>query len=72
MSKLFFVTSEYDIGNEETPYQCYFKAENIKKVHRYLENYCCSVGMNYEDESEDGMFVIKEIQWSDIAVDLDK
>ena len=71
MSKIYEVWSEYDIGSEETPNQLFIQAPSIKKVHRYLENYCCSVGEDYESCLEDGLFSIKEVSLSDIVLVLE-
>lgn len=71
MNKFYEVWSEYDIGSEETPNQLFIQAPNIKKVHRYLENYCCSVGEHYESCLEDGLFSIKEVNLSDIILVLE-
>lgn len=68
MSKFYKVTSEFDVGDEDTPYQLFIKADNINKVHRYLENYCCSVGEDYHDCLEDGLFTILEVKLEDVVL----
>ena len=68
--KYFKVWSEYDLGDEENPNTLYVKADNISKVHRYLENYCCSVGLEYDEELEDGMFSIEEIGLENLFIEL--
>lgn len=59
--KFYKVTSEWDIGSEDSPYQLFIQTDNINKVHRYLENYCCSVGEDYHSCLEDGLFTIEEV-----------
>lgn len=71
VSNFYKVCSEYDIGDEDTPYQLFIQADHINKVHRYLENYCCSVGEDYHDCLEDGLFQIKEVSLSDIVLVLE-
>jgi len=71
VSKFYKVTSEYDIGDEDNPYQLLIQASHINKVHRYLEDYCCSVGEDYHDCLEDGLFQIKEISIRDIVLVLE-
>ena len=68
MNKLFKVVSEWDIGSESNPYELIIQADSISKVHRYLENYCCSVGENYDECLEDGLFSIKEVQIDDVVL----
>lgn len=70
--KFFKVCSEYDIGDDDNPYVAYFKASSIKKVHRYLENYCCSCGIDYYEELEEGMFHIEEIDPDSLFINLEK
>lgn len=69
--KFYKVTSEFDIGSEDTPYQLFIKADDINKVHRYLENYCCSVGEDYHSCLDDGLFSIKEVSIEDIVLVLE-
>lgn len=72
--KYFKVYSEYDLGNYDdydNSYVSYFKASSIKKVHRHLENYCCSCGLDYDEELEEGMFTIKEIQPDSLFINLE-
>jgi hypothetical protein len=70
--KYFKVWSEYDIGDEDNPYNAYFKAKDIKQVHRHLETYCCANDMDYHEELEDGMFEIQEIEFDSVFINLDK
>lgn len=70
--KYFKVCSEFDIGDDDNPYVAYFKASNVGKVHRHLENYCCSCGIDYEEELEEGMFTIEEIQPDSLFINLEK
>ena len=69
--KLFKVISEYDIGSEENPYELILQASCVKKVHRYLEDYCCGVGEDYESCLEDGLFRIQEVTLEDVVLTLD-
>lgn len=66
--KFYKVTSEYDIGDEDTPYQLFIQADNINKVHRYLEDYCCYVGEDYPSCLEDGLFSVEEVKIEDIVL----
>ena len=66
--KFYKVTSEWDIGGESSPYQPFIQTDNINKVHRYLENYCCSVGEDYHSCLEDGLFTIKEVGLENIVL----
>ena len=68
MNKFYKVWSEYDIGSEDNPYEIFIQTDDIKKVHRYLENYCCSVGVDYHDCLEEGLFTIEEFSTDDILV----
>ena len=68
MSEFYKVTSEFDIGDEDTPCQLFIQADNINKIHRYLENYCCSVGEDYNNCLEDGLFTIREVKIEDIVL----
>ena len=68
MSKFYKVTSEFDIGDEYTPYQLFIQAYNIYQVHRYLENQCCSVGVDYHNCLEDGLFTIREVKLEDVVL----
>lgn len=71
MSKFYKVWSEYDIGSEENPNDLFIQAKSINKVHRYLEDYCCSVGEDYESCLEEGLFTIKEVSLEDIVLVLE-
>lgn len=71
MSSFYEVWSEWDIGSEETPHNLFIQASNINKVHRYLENYCCSVGEDYESCLESGLFAIKKVSLKDIVLVLE-
>lgn len=66
--KFYKVTSEWDIGGEDSPYQLFIQTDNINKVHRYLENYCCSVGEDYHSCLEDGLFTIEEVGLENIVL----
>ena len=66
--KFYKVTSEFDIGNEDTPYQLFIQTDDINKVHRHLENYCCSVGEDYHSCLEDGLFSIEEVGIENIVL----
>lgn len=66
--KFYKVWSEWDIGSEETPNDLFIQTDNINKVHRYLENYCCSVGEDYHECLEDGLFEIKEVTIDQIVL----
>lgn len=70
VNKYFKVWSEWDIGSEDDPNKLYVMTTDIKKIHRYLEDYCCGVGEDYNEALEEGLFSIREIEISDIVLDL--
>ena len=68
MSRYFKVTSEYDIGSESNPYELFVKTDNVNKIHRHLEDYCCSVGLDYHESLDDGLFNIKEVSLDEVVL----
>lgn len=68
--KYFKVWSEYDIGDEELPNILYVKADNVYKVHDYLESYCDGCGLDYQIKLTDQMFEIQEIELTDVFVEI--
>lgn len=68
--KYFKVWSEYEIGESSSPNVLYVKANDVFKVHDYLEGYCEDCGLDYQIELTDRMFEIEEIELSDVFVEL--